>query len=396
MKKEIAEIKKTNQLLKDDLSETKAAIEEQEHEKTKQNLSFRDEKRSSYFLGLVQNNIKGQITEVNKFASGFDKNIEALAPKMENQNNLDRYKIDIQQMCQEMQDSLNELLQEQPNNEKIENGKKNVGSRLSTLLETLPPSVFLKLMQEQVEKDIFSFKTGKSIPPFLQQDGIEKLDYAPEEVQPLQKLLYNAAWAYADCRSRAKKTQLKALSLEGELQRVKAEATELVRNHFSGDSHKLKAALNTMESNIKAACEEATIAVLKKHHDELENFCAQHETNRAEVVKQIENIERNSRLSEHLSTLIFTLARKHSKFPKLIEETTNRLQSIVKEDLTVSFNVLLNEISKSRDGLEKEFELYTQLRPSQLFTVTLDKYFTIPLYLFSSLYLLSYFISILK
>ena len=377
LKKEIAELKKNNQLLNDNITETKTAIEERQLENLKQKLAFRDEKRSAYFLGLVQNNIKGQVKEVNQFSSEIDRSMESLVPKMEKENNLDRYKIDIQQLCEAMQSSLTELLEEQPNYEVIETTKKKVGSKLSDLLDTLPPSVFLKLMQEQVESDISGFKSGKPIPLF-QQDEMDKLEYPLEEVQPLQKLLYNIAWVYADSCSRAKKAKLKADSLKDELEKAKSEATEMVKNHFIGDNHNLNAALKTMELKVHTACQQAAIVVLNKNIEELQNFCTQHEANQAQVAKQIQNIERNSNLSEHLSTLILTLARKHSNYPQVIEQTTNRLQKIVKEDLHSLFNVLLNDIAKSKGGLEKELELYTQLKPSQLFTVNIDKYSCTP------------------
>lgn len=374
LKREIAELKKNNQLLDDNITETKAAIEECQLENLKQKLSFRDEKRSAYFLGLVQNNIKGQVKEVNQFSSELDRRIEALVPKMEEkENNLDRYKIDIQQLCEAMQSSLNELLEEQPNYEVIDSTKKNVSSKLSALLDTLPPSVFVKLMQEQVQSDLSAFKSGKTTPLF-QQDEMEKLQYTPEEVQPLQKLLHNIAWAYADSHSRAKKAKFKADSLKEELEKVKSEATQMVRNHFTGDNRNLNAALKAMELKAHTACQQAAIAVLNKNIEELQNFCAQHEAYQAQVAKQIQNIERNSNLSEHLSTLILTLARKHSNYHQVIEQTTNRLQKIVKEDLHSLFNVLLNELANSKGGLEKELELYMQLKPSQLFTVNIDKY----------------------
>ena len=335
-----------------------------------QQLVFRDLKRSSHLLNLVKSNAEADVKSLKQTTSELEKNLKSLTPELENESDLERYKIDVANMCKLMQDSLNELLKEEPNIENVNATKMAVGNSLATLLETLPHSLFMKLIQEQQAAEISSWnRKDFSLPT----QTTLALDFIPENVQPLQKLLYELSWYNADIRARAETAMNVALSLKKELAQLTSQTFQRLDILFDGEDNKIATARKLVEMEIQVAKRKGAIEALRKNQDEMENFCTRYEVRQAEIEQKIDTIERNSRLSDHLTALICTLARKRANNPCLVQQLASQSQRIVKEDICGIQNTLSKTIQLSKCNIEKELELYRQVRPSQLFVVNVER-----------------------
>jgi hypothetical protein len=68
------------------------------------------------------------------------------------------------------------------------------------------------------------------------------------------------------------------------------------------------------------------------------------------------------------------LARKRANNPNLVQQLANQSLRMVNEDLVAIHNTLDKTIKASKGNIiEKELELYQQLKPSQLFNSIVDK-----------------------
>jgi len=352
--------------------ESKTTAQEKEQELRKQEHAFRDFKRSSVLLSLVKSNIEENVTLFNQTTREVKKHLQSLAPKIGNETDLERYKIDIENMCKLMQNSLNELLNEEPNLEKINATKMAVGNQLATLLETLPHPLFMKLIQEQQAAEISSRNQKELMTPT--QDNAA-LDFIPDNIEPLQKLLCDLSWTYTDTQTRAKNAKEKSEALKKELAEVKAEILRTLNTRFGAEDPKLGAAhLKQIETEIQVARQKGAIDGLRKILEELENFCTCYEARQADIEQKIVTIEANSRLSDHLTAIICTLARKRANNPNLVQQLANNSLRMVNEDLVGIHNTLNKTIQTSKGNMiEKEIELYQQLKPGQLFNSSVDK-----------------------
>lgn len=338
----------------------------------KQQLAFRDFKRSSVLLGSVKNNAEDSVKLFNQTTREVKKHLQSLAPEIGNETDLERYKIDIENMCKLMQNSLNELLKEEPNIEKINGTKMAVGNHLATLLETLPHPLFMKLIQEQQAAEISSRNQKEFMTP-TQNDTA--LDFIPDNVEPLQKLLCDLSWTYTDTQTRAKNAKEKSEALKKELAEVKAEILQTLNTRFDAEDPKLAAAhLKQIETEIQVAKQKGAIDGLRKILEELEDFCTCYEARQADIEQKIVTIEGNSRLSDHLTAIICTLARKRANNPNLLQQLANQSLRMVNDELVAIHNTLDKTIKASKGNIiEKELELYQQLKPSQLFNSNVDK-----------------------
>lgn len=320
----------------------------------------------------MNSNAEDCVKLLNQTTKEVEKHLQSLAPQIENEGDLERYKIDIENMCKLMQNSLNELLKEEPNIEKINATKMTVGNNLATLLETLPHPLFMKLIQEQQATEISSRNQKDLMIPT--QNNIA-LDFIPDNVEPLQKLLYDLSWTYTDTQTRAKNAKEKAETLKKELIEVKAEILRCLNTNFGAEDPKLVAEhLKLIETEIQVAMRKGAIDGLRNILEESENFCTRYEARQADIEQKIVTIERNSRLSDHLTAIICTLARKRANNPNLLQQLANQSLRMVNEDFVAIHNTLSKTIQASKGNIiEKELELYQQLKPSQLFNVTVDK-----------------------
>ncbi|KAI9552146.1 hypothetical protein GHT06_022483 [Daphnia sinensis] len=371
LEQEIADLRKTNGVLYDSLTEAKTSIQKQEVELRKKQLAFRDLKRSSVLLNLVKNNVGDNIKSLNKNAKEIEKQFLSLAPQLENEADLERYKIDIENMCKLMQNSLNELLKEDPNIEKINSTKMAVGNNLATLLETLPHPLFMKLIQEQQAADVSAINHKDFRLP---QQSNTAPDFIPDNVQPLQKLLYEISWYHTETATRAEDAKKQAVPLKQELEKIKANILQSLQMRFDAEDPKLADEhFKAIEMEIQLASRKGAIESLRKNLEELENFCTLYEARQADIEQKILTIESNSRLSDHLTALICTLARKCSNSPALLQQLVNQSLRMINEDFPALHNTLSNFINSSQGNfVEKELELYRQLKPSQLFNVRMD------------------------
>ena len=99
LRQEIAELKKTTSVLHESLTGSKISVQDKEQELRKQQLAFRDFKRSSVILGSVKSNAEDCVKLLNQTTKEVEKHLQSLSPQIENEGDLERYKIDIENMC---------------------------------------------------------------------------------------------------------------------------------------------------------------------------------------------------------------------------------------------------------------------------------------------------------
>lgn len=348
------------------------SLQKQEVELMKKQLSFRDFKRSSALLTLVKSNVEESAKSLKQNAKEIEKQFQSLAPQLENEEDLERYKIDIENMCKLMQNSLNELLKEDPDIEKINATKMSVGNKLATLLETLPHPLFMKLIQQQQAADAAAINHKDFRLP-KQSDTAP--DFIPDNVQPLQKLLYEISWYHTETATRAETAKKQVIPLKQELEKVKANILETLHMRYDAEDPKLADEhYKVIEMEIQLASRKAAIESLRTNLEELENFCTRYQARQADIEQKILTIESNSRLSDHLTALICTLARKRTNSPALLQQLITQSQRMVNEDFPAVHKTLSDFIESSQCSfVEKELDLYRQLSPSQLFSVRVDK-----------------------
>lgn len=373
LKEEIAELKKTTNVLHDSLVESKLLVQQKEKELRNQQLTFRDLKRSSYLLNLVRTNTEHKVQSLNKTSIELEKHFQSFSPALEKEADLERYKIDVENMSKLMKNSLSELLNEEPNIEKLSATKMTVGNNLASLLEALPRRLFMKLIQEQQQTEISSNSDKDSSSSPDQKNAA--FEFIPEnsKAQPLQKLLHELSWVKADTRARADKARSQISTLSNELDQLKSQVLQRLILLSDGDEHKLAIGQKLLEMEIQVASRKSAVDALRTNLEELDNFCSRYEARQAEIEQKIITIERNSRLSDHLTALTCTLARKRANNPRLVQQFANQSQKIVNEEINTICKELGEKIQLSKSNIEKELEICRQLKPSQLFNVQMEK-----------------------
>lgn len=364
------DLKKSIDILSNSKIETKVSIGKKEKELENQKLGIRDLKRSSFLLETAKKHIEENVKSMNQSTAEVEKQLHALIPRIESEVEIERYKIDVKNMCHLMQNSLNELLNEEPNFDKMNETKISVGSKLATLLEVLPHPFFMKLIQEQQATEISLMAQKSALNPQFK----EAIDFVPEHVQPLQKLLYELSWYYASIRTRAKIAKNKTKTLREELTEMKLQTIQRLKLYFEGDDEKLADALLLLDMEIQVASKKVAVDALRKNLEDLDNFCKSYEARHTELEEKITAIEKNSRLSDHLTTLICTLARKRVSNPGVVQQLITQCQQKIKDDLKAVNLSLKDRIEASKSNVDKELELFRHLRPSQLFNVKIEKY----------------------
>jgi len=367
---EVAELTKTTEILIESINETRASIHSKEKELVNHQLTFKDMKRSTFLLQNVKNKISNDVKRIKQIIKDLEKNLSSLLPQLESkESNLDRFRIDIEKMSQKMQNSLNELSNEDPNLEAINQSKLDVGSNLATLLDILPHPLFIQLIEEQ-QKSQISTKIETSGNRQLNDNKLRI--HSPPEVQPLQKLLYNLSWYHTQCLFNADNTRNKTEKLKSELSALKVDISEHLKIHLGCDETILNDLVQLIDKEIQLNSRQAAVKVLTENIQRLNGFCLRSEANQAEIEKKITTIERNSRFSDHLSALITTLARKHANNSTVIHTSITRLQGLVNEDVKNSHRVLSECIRVRQSDFNKELELYKQVKPSQFLKTNVD------------------------
>ena len=333
--------------------------------------AFKDFKRSTFLLHSVKNKIQMDIKHLKQIVKDLERNLESLLPRLlEKESNLDSFRIDIEKMCHSMQTSLDELLNKDPNMEKINQTKLAVGNNLATLLDTLPHPTFMQLIEEQQKSEV-SLKA--KIEKLGNETNSELQTYLPGELQPLQKLLYSLSWFHAQCRFRADSSRLKTEKLKKELEILKVDITEHLKI-LGCEDQMLSQVLVRVDLEIQVNSRKAAIKSLAGNLKQLDDFCLSAEANQQEIEQKIETIEHNSRIADHLSALICTLARKHADNSRAVQQSVTRLQGLVEQDMKSSQQNLAESIRVFQSDLGKELELYKQVKPCQLFHTKLERY----------------------
>ena len=359
--------------------ETQESSQEQEKKLKLQETEFRDLKRSSLLLGSAKSKVEEQAKSLRKSSLELEKHLNYLGPSLSNEADLERYRIDIENMSKLMQNSLNELLDDEPSLEKINATKFTIGNNLASLLQAIPRPVFMKLIEDHQASEISL--TQQKLRALPLQDDITP-DFIPENFQPLQKLLYEVSWVYADTRARARKARKSAASSRSELAELKSQILCRINDNFKDDSEKLLNEQKFFELEIQVALKKGAVDALRLQVEELDEFCLQHEARQLEIEQKIATIERNSRLSDQLTALICTMVRKRADNAKVVQQLTNQSRKIVNEDILPLLTKLKENIQLSKNNFDKELESYQQLKPSQLLNVRLAEYVNL-LFLFS-------------
>lgn len=373
LRQEVAELERTTKVLHDSLIETQDSVLEKEKTLRKHKAEFRDVKRSSHLLSLAKKNTEEQSNTLKKSTQELEKQMKNLSPTLSKEADLERYRIDIENMGKLMQNSLNELLNEEPNIEKINSTKFTIGNNLASLLQAVPRPIFMKLIEEHQASEISAMKEKMQAISSC-EDNIP--EFIPENFQPLQKLLYELSWFYADTRARAKKTMNDAAVLKDELTELKSRVINRLGCVFKDDPEKLAEEQKLFELEIQVAQRKGAVEAMRSQLANLDDFCLQHEARQLEIEQKIATIERNSRLSDQLTALICTLARKRADTSKHVQQLVNQSQKLVTDDILPMLSKLDENIERSKHNFQKELDVYKELKPSQLFTVRLQKYVT--------------------
>jgi len=367
---EIAELTKTTKILNDSINETTATVHQKEKELLRMQQAFKDFKRSTFLLHSVKNKMQSDVKHLKQVVKDLEKNLQSLLPRLvEKESNQDSFRIDIEKMCRSMQTSLDELLNKDPNMEKINQTKLDVGSNLATLLDTLPHPLFMQLIEEQQKSEV-SLKA--KIETLGNEANSHLQTIVPGELQPLQKLLYSLSWFHAQCRFRADSSRLQTERLKSEMVMLKADITEHLKTNLGCEDQLLSQVLLLVDLEIQVSSRKAATKSLTENIKQLDDFCLSAEANQQEIEHKIETIERNSRIADHLSALICTLARKHADNSRAVQQSVTRLQGLVERDVKCSQNDLSEGIRVFQSNSGKELELYKQVKPCQLFHTKLE------------------------
>lgn len=378
LRQDVTDLLKSTKILQESLTETRTTMQDKEVEFENHKLALRNLERSSFVLRWLSYQTQDEIRKLNQTAKNLESSLQALSPDPAKEVDIGSFKIDVELMCQQLQHSLIELTREIPDMDKIQDVKKGVRSSLAGLMKTLPRPVLLQLIQEQQDTDMSLLANLVSGPPSIKKNGNNDLfASATENVQPLQKLLYELAWFYVDSQTRATKAKKQAARLKEELNRLKSEVNQHLNIHFneaSADNMLKELAFQLVQLELQVASRMAAEKTLRKSLVELENFCLHFEASQSDIRQKIAAIERNSRMADHLSSLICTLARKHAENPRTIQQSTSRLQSISNEQLSAVHSQLASCAELCKESLVKEVELFRQVKPCQLLNTSLDKY----------------------
>ncbi len=369
LQQEVAELTRSTKGLQDSVLEAKQNVVQKEKDLTCHQLVFKEMERKSHLLRCLTAQTQDQIKFVNQTTAQLKKYADKLRlPRGDEALLVDRYRIDVGLMCQQLQKTLDELLQKESNMEKIQAEKTNVKEKLADLMELLPRPDFLQLIQEQQEYDLSQLI--KILESSVSQNCLpENLDFAPASVQPLQKLLYELSWFYTESRSRAERASNEATLLKRELEDLQSEIREHLSTQLPRDDEKVfDSALKLIQTEIQAARRRAITEALRKSLTVLDNSCMKSEANQAEIKEKIAKIESNSQLAEHLSILMCTLARKHANNPVNILQSAKRLHTVASEDVKSANERLSSNILQCNGSLKKEFELFQEVTASNLFT----------------------------
>ena len=374
---ECGELAKSVNVLQSSIKETRMTVQEKEKELASHQLAFQNLERSSFMLQHFAKQTEQQIKKLDHIASNLEKNLQALFIHSEKDMDISRFKIDVEVMCQKLQQSLVELTQEEPRMEKIQDVKKSVRNSLADLMKTVPRPLLLRLIQEQQETDIsnWSKMSASSLPPTINSESDPDAS-AREQVQPLQKLLYELAWFYTDSRSRGAKAKKQAAGLKEKLNTLDFELRRQLDSHFSTAEEGqllIDVALQLTQVEIQEAKRKAAAESLRNALSNLENFCLRSEACQADIEQKIVTIERNSRMADHLNSLICTLARKHVENPRAIQQSITRLQCVTDEEIKAARSHLSKNVDLSKDSVLKEMEQFRQLKPCQLFNISIEK-----------------------
>ena len=334
--------------------------------------TFKDLKQSTVLLHNIKYKIQSDIKHLKQIVRDLEKNVESLLPQLAGEgSNLDSFRIVMEKMCRTMRTSLDGLVTEDPDAEKMNKIKINVGNDLATVLDTLPHPFFMTLIEEQQKSEV-SLKTKVES---LGNETNNQLQTAlPGDLQPLQKLLYSLSWFHAQCRSRADSSRARTEKLKREVETLKADIIEHLKINLGCEDQILTQLLVLVDLEIQVNGRKAAVKCLTDNIKQLDDFCLSAEANQEEIEKKIDMIEQNSRIADHLSAVICTLARKHANNSRDVRQNVDRLQDLVERDIKSSHRDLAESIRVSQGHLGKELELYKQVKPCQLFHTKLERY----------------------
>ena len=355
------------------MKEISSTIQEKEKKLYLITQTNEDLKRTTMLLNKNRNQIHDRAKFLNQKIKELENCLHSLIPRSEKESDLDKFKIDLEKMCNSMQNSLNELVDEDPNMDTIHGSKVEIGKNLANLLDNLPHTTFLRLIQEQQESEMALKKAVESSAPIPQPD--EKLTFSPADVQPLQKLLYNLSWFHTQSASRASKAKSSIIVLKREMASLKSELDQHISDIFPTDDKTKSAARHLMELEIQVASRKAAVDSMQRNLDDFMNFCSRSEANQLDIERKIATIESNSYVADHLSLLICTLARKHANNGRLLQQSVNRLQRLATDDLKAVRSSLHDHVRASQANVGKEWDLFKQLKPCQLLSVPVERLF---------------------
>ena len=135
LQQEVAELTRSTKGLEDSVLEAKQIVVQKEKDLACHQLVFKEIERKSHILRYLTAQTQDQIKFVNQTTTQLKKYVEKLSlPRGDEALLVDRYRIDVGLMCQQLQKTLDELLQNEPNMEKIQAEKTNVKKKLADLM----------------------------------------------------------------------------------------------------------------------------------------------------------------------------------------------------------------------------------------------------------------------
>lgn len=370
LQQEISELENQNKKLSDQLMDNRSKLALRTRYLTHYQSLVRDHKRSIFLLNILTTRIHHQISSLRDSSSISEAKISNFIPFRILDGNEDRYKIDVAKMSKLMQESLAELIVENPNLEKIQILKHEVGLCLATLLTKLPHPHFLKLLLECQEADVNKIYQLTSSRGDIDLHDLELINQSANSVQ---ELVSNLSWFCVDQYNFSEKKGKVAESLKKQLLLLNIDIQQQLDQLFQGRDDMLKIARELVNLRVKYDSYEATLMALKKTLAEMQGRCSTMEINRDEVESTNSLIEKNSCLVEHYSTLICTLAKKHAENATLVDREITDLKCLLNDKAPSLRSSLVGAARSTRKNLERHEVFFCTFKSSKFHHSRVEK-----------------------
>ena len=372
MRKDVAELERGDNLLEDNVRDMNAVTRDKCKKVESLTETFKDLRRFLVLEKELERGLQKDVKSIGGSIQELERMSQSLTPKLSCETDVDRFKINLEEMCKSMEASLDEFSNEEPNMDAVHNSKLNTGNNLATLLEQLPHHLLIGLLNEMQDAELDNLQNSlKKMRSFSEVDKQYSVDLDSKKIRPLQKLLYDLSTYHKQLLSTSSRTQRQVEAAEQEVAALRADLYSLVGNTFAdGDE---QTARQLIDAELQVSSRKASVEALRSQLLQLEKSCLERAATEAEFKIQLMKLESNAKLADHLSTLICALVRKHGDNPRRIEQVITHLQSVAKQYLKESQENLCKLLSETRNYVGEEFQLFYKIKPQSFFHIAIEK-----------------------